>query len=407
MQASPADQHASTTLESLTALDDSAVHCVITSANFRSCADTSCPAADHALVIEHLTSELRAVRRVLRNDGTLWLRCSEVGLSPVLMLPARLMMALQEDGWWLRSEIICAPDHSVAAVGSDAPQRSFEKMYLLSKRPAYFYDAEAVRVRAAHRTARAPSNGKGSHISEVADGGKLTTGMRSLSGKHQINAPGFDTEALQPKPVRRRGHIRRHDGLADRWDKMLKAEQQVNGANLRDVWEYASSPVDALASMPRTVVELCVLAGTSSHGVCGMCGSPRVRVLGKRGLDLSRPQTRRAIEIATAAGLNDDHLDAVRSVGVSDAGKNKATQTGSGRNTDEVKALAQEAKDVLGGYYSEFLLGVPVTTGWEPQCDCGADVVPATVLDPFACTTLISEVASSSGRSSILIRETT
>ena len=68
-----------------------------------------------------------------------------------------------------------------------------------------------------------------------------------------------------------------------------------------------------------------------------------------------RPQYMRAVEIAFAAGLTNEHIDAIRAVGITDTGKARETQTGAGKNDPRVQALADEAKAVLKGYYREFL----------------------------------------------------
>ena len=70
-----------------------------------------------------------------------------------------------------------------------------------------------------------------------------------------------------------------------------------------------------------------------------------------------RPQLRRAMEIAREAGLTQAHFDAIRACGLTDTGKNRATQAGTGRNDPGVQALADHAKSVLKGYYREFLSG--------------------------------------------------
>ena len=68
-----------------------------------------------------------------------------------------------------------------------------------------------------------------------------------------------------------------------------------------------------------------------------------------------RAQKRRARELFKEAGLTEEHRAAMRAVGMSDAGKARETQGGSGRNTASVQRLADEAKAALGGYYREFL----------------------------------------------------
>lgn len=68
-----------------------------------------------------------------------------------------------------------------------------------------------------------------------------------------------------------------------------------------------------------------------------------------------RPQYMRAVEIAREYGLTNEHIDAIRAVGITDTGKARITQTGAGKNDPRVQALADEAKAVLKGYYREFL----------------------------------------------------
>lgn len=82
------------------------------------------------------------------------------------------------------------------------------------------------------------------------------------------------------------------------------------------------------------------IAGGKHHGLTGV-----------------RAQKRRALELAAEKGLTPDHLAAIRSAGMTDAGKAQATQLGFGKNTEEVQRLAAEAKEALGGYYREFLSG--------------------------------------------------
>lgn len=72
-------------------------------------------------------------------------------------------------------------------------------------------------------------------------------------------------------------------------------------------------------------------------------------------VNTARPQVARARELFAAKGLTDAHLEAIRAIGMNDAGKAKVTQSGNGKNTPEMQALADEAKAALGGYYREFL----------------------------------------------------
>ena len=77
------------------------------------------------------------------------------GLKPkdLMLMPARVALALQADGWWVRSEIVWHKPNPMPESVTDRPTNAHEKVYLLTKSPRYFYDAEAVRV-AARRPCR-------------------------------------------------------------------------------------------------------------------------------------------------------------------------------------------------------------------------------------------------------------
>lgn len=128
--------------------------------------------------IGNLLGVFREVKRVLRYDGTLWLnmgdcyvttsvsgpqgatgqragrRFTASGLSPrrpqglkpkdLIGVPWRVALALQSDGWWLRSDIIWHKPAPVPSSVEDRPTTSHEYIFLLSKRAQYYYDAAAI-----------------------------------------------------------------------------------------------------------------------------------------------------------------------------------------------------------------------------------------------------------------------
>lgn len=100
-----------------------------------------------------------------------------------------------------------------------------------------------------------------------------------------------------------------------------------------------------------------------------------------------------------------EHADAIRAVGITDTPRAKSTVSGYGRNAPEVVALAEQAKEALGGYYREFLLAKPVEFEWRQSCECvdaGAPV-PSLVLDPFAGIGTTGLAATKLMRDAILI----
>jgi DNA modification methylase len=197
----------------------------------------------------------REVRRVLRDDGTVWLnmgdsyasqggpltydfnsimggkpevqdyqvtRKAPAGLKPkdLVGIPWRLAFALQADGWYLRSDIIWAKPNPMPESVTDRPTKAHEYVFLLTKSARYFYDQEAVREPTLW--ANDPRAGNG-HI--------------DYDGK-------------------RKGE----DGTGQR------AFVSINpaGRNLRSVWNIPTEPFPEahFATFPKALVEPCIKAGS-------------------------------------------------------------------------------------------------------------------------------------------------
>ena len=216
------------------------------------------------LYIGHLVQVFRAVRRVLREDGTLWLNLGDSyasgnrgtrdtdkklaargmnnrprdarGIKPkdLLGIPWRSALALQADGWWLRSDIVWAKPNAMPESVTDRPTRAHEMLFLLTKSPRYFYDHIAIRE--AHHPESIARIGRGR-----SDGHKWS------------NGPGDQTIAND-----------------------LSHALHPSDRNKRDVWSVSTKPYSGahFAVMPPDLVEPCVLAGTSEAGCCAVCGSP-------------------------------------------------------------------------------------------------------------------------------------
>lgn len=183
------------------------------------------------------------------------------------MVPNRLAIALQDDGWWVRSEIIWAkPNPMPDSSGRYRPSTSHEKIWLLTKSSTSHYDALAVRMPSALASIeRLGQNVDAQAGSDRANGGKKGNGpMKAVGGA----------------PQKQRGHSRRHQGFNDRWDAMSRAEQCGNGRLLRnyeadlsplitpEVWAIATAAFsDAhFATFPPALVTPCILAGCPPGG---------------------------------------------------------------------------------------------------------------------------------------------
>jgi len=175
------------------------------------------------------------------------------------------------------------------------------------------------------------------------------------------------------------------------------------GANPGDVWTVAPKRDlgKHLAPFPAEIARRAILLACPKL-VCTKCGRPQRRRVERTSMDLdpSRPQAMRALAIAQEKNLTLEHIAAIQATGISDAGKARLVQTGTDRNSDRIRKLAQEAKAMLGGYFREFTFTKRKMIGWE-KCGCGAPFEPGVVLDPFMGTATTLAVAKELGRSAI------
>jgi site-specific DNA-methyltransferase (adenine-specific) len=97
--------------------------------------------------VTHLVQVFREVRRVLRDDGTLWLNLDDSYPDGQLAgAPWRVALALQADGWTLRCDVVWEKPNALPSSVTNRPTRSHEYLFLLSKQASgYYYDAEAIR----------------------------------------------------------------------------------------------------------------------------------------------------------------------------------------------------------------------------------------------------------------------
>ena len=173
-------------LTQLKLLDDGSVQCVVTSPPYwglRAYGGQPDMIGLEPSFSEHLDNLLglfREVWRVLRDDGSLWLNYGDSyaggsrgggGGSPIqdanpgstfeqqprqtpphvkkkdlILMPARVAMALQEDGWYIRSEIIWHKPNAMPESVKDRPTTAHEKVFLLTKSTKYFYNYDAVKT---------------------------------------------------------------------------------------------------------------------------------------------------------------------------------------------------------------------------------------------------------------------
>jgi DNA modification methylase len=271
-----ADIYVGDALEVLKGLPSDHVQCVVTSPPYWGLRDygedgqiglESTPGE----YVQKLVGVYRELRRVLRGDGTLWLnlgdsyyaggwecsRRNQVGngsmdpanrrsgrhapglkVKDLCMMPSQVAMALQEDGWWVRSRVVWVKGNPMPESVTDRPTSSHEYIFLLSKSKHYFYDHYAILEPLAYP--------------DAADGTRVFGGKQGpRNAKH-----GDRTQARA-------------------------YSSKLTGKNKRDVWKINTRPFSKahFAVFPPDLAEPPILAGTSAGGQCAECGAPFERII--------------------------------------------------------------------------------------------------------------------------------
>lgn len=97
--------------------------------------------------VENLVKVFREVKRVLLEDGTVWLNLGDTYLQNKQLggIPWKVALALQQDGWYLRQDIIWHKPNPMPENIKDRCTKAHEYVFLLSKRPKYYFDNEAIK----------------------------------------------------------------------------------------------------------------------------------------------------------------------------------------------------------------------------------------------------------------------
>jgi site-specific DNA-methyltransferase (adenine-specific) len=255
-------------LTELKELPDQSVHCVVTSPPYWRMRDYGFAEQlgmedTPEQYVEVMVTLFREVWRVLRDDGTIWVnigdtftsggwgggsdamvnrsrtwhqreklcgwRVPPAGLKrkDLVGIPWRLAFALQEDGWYLRSDIIWEKPNVLPESVFDRPTKSHEYVFLMSKQAQYYYDAEAVKVPVSPNT-----HNRGTRVRTKVDGAKKRFNRANASFLRNIG-----------------GKIKRR--------------------NLRDVWTVPNVPFQGnhYSTFPPNLIKPCILAGCPVGGV--------------------------------------------------------------------------------------------------------------------------------------------
>jgi DNA modification methylase len=263
-------------LEYLRQCESDSVNCIITSPPYFGLRDYG---VDGQIGLEGTLQEFiaklvevfREARRVLRGDGTFWLNMGDSyvgggthygdnnpginqssirqqfertntvqGMKSKNLMgqPWRLAFALQDDGWYLRSDIIWHKPNPMPESVTDRPTKSHEYVFLLTKSARYWYDAEAIRESLTPESKKKYAN---------------PNAFSTLTGYHEDNS--------DPKG----GGYRGSGGLSG-----FDGTNRINsGRNKRTVWTVATKPMSAahFATFPEALIKPMILAGCPKGGV--------------------------------------------------------------------------------------------------------------------------------------------
>lgn len=260
-------------LEKLQTLESESVDCCVTSPPYWGLRDYGVEGqigleADPFIFIEKLVAVFREVKRVLKKKGTLWLNLGDsytsgnrksrdhddklpqrhldissptpTGLKPkdLIGIPWRVGLAMQSDGWYLRSDIIWHKPNPMPESVTDRPTKSHEYIFLLAKSEKYFYDNSAMQEPATY------------HGPNGAVKSPYGQGFARSGNKYRKPRPGSERLNLgaqaggipwEGKPTRQR----------------------------RSVWSVTTKPFKGahFATFPPDLIEPCIKAGCPEGGI--------------------------------------------------------------------------------------------------------------------------------------------
>ncbi|MBF8786613.1 DNA-methyltransferase [Pseudomonas asiatica] len=264
-------------IEMMRNLPDQSVHTCITSPPYFGLRDYGVDGqigleASPREFIESLVAVFREVRRVLRDDGTLWVNMGDsyagswgahgrddmglggqslsarqiaasarklkkpnhIGFKPkdLMGLPWRLAIALQDDGWYLRQDIIWHKPNPMPESIKDRCTKAHEYLFLLSKSPRYFFDQDAIREPAQAQAAPESASRRNSFARET----KYTDGEHGQTAQHRTGRDDVDYDETR---------------------------------NKRSVWTVATASFKGahFATFPPDLIRPCVLAGSPRGGM--------------------------------------------------------------------------------------------------------------------------------------------
>jgi DNA modification methylase len=186
--------------------------------------------------VDRLVCVFRELRRVLRDEGTLWLNLGDkYSGGSLLGMPWRVALALVDDGWNLRSDVIWHKPNAMPSSVKNRPTTDHEYIFMFSKGKDYYFDADSIRE---------------PHVT-FGENSKMRGGRNHLGKRGGT-----------PEQGKNGGNSNLHNG---RWDQAF----HPLGRNKRTVWSVPLGKCREahFAVFPDKLIEPCVVAGSPADGV--------------------------------------------------------------------------------------------------------------------------------------------
>jgi DNA modification methylase len=248
--------------------------------------------------VAELVAVFRECRRVLRADGTLWLNLGDsyaagskwggstggkhakglhgatgVGRGKTnpgladkqrLMIPARVALALQADGWWLRDEIIWHKPNPMPVSVTDRTTPAHEMLYMFSRSARYYYDMEAIKEPVAESSKRRYAQPRA--LSGEQAGGDKSDAYEAAGVTKGSRRPNESITSLARKHTQDGTGNRQYTGFNDRF--FDPENEPATLRQPRSVWSIATRPFKGVhfATFPPDLVRPCILAGCPIGG---------------------------------------------------------------------------------------------------------------------------------------------
>lgn len=315
--------------------------------------------------VGHIVHVFRDVKRVLRDDGTLWLNIGDsysfgkvkmpldrnrtvgdlhfnqdqsvkrgkgVKTKDLIGIPAMIAFALRDDGWYWRQDIIWHKNNPMPESITDRCTRAHEYLLLFSKKKRYFFDYVAIQTPCKTpqddvRRKMAQREDNKSHPDKLRNGIRKSGNKERKTGSERMCPEGTGSNVCSSVP----------------WEGAM--------ANKRSVWTIPTRPFMGahFATFPEMLPVDCIKAGTSEHGCCAQCGAPYRRL------------TKKTLVPTDKASFN-SKVDA----------------------RDNAADARDRGSNFIKDGHQPGMAYITVTIGWRSTCKCGEEkVVPAVVLDPF------------------------